>query len=109
MDSRYSAGRWSSAPSSVTSMIRVRGLVKRFGSHTVLRGIDLDVARGEVVVVIGPSGSGQTTLLRCLNFPEEYDDGEVVVGGEPLGYRRGADGRRRRRAGDASATSGGAI
>ena len=78
-------------------MIRVRGLVKRFGQHTVLHGIDLDVARGEVVVVIGPSGSGKTTLLRCLNFLEEYDDGEVVVDGELLGYRRGADGRLRRR------------
>src|SRR5947207_8827722 len=98
MDSRDSAGRWSSAPSSVTSMIRVRGLVKRFGQHTVLHGIGLDVARGQVVVVIGPSGSGKTTLLRCLNFLEEYDDGEVVVDGALLGYRRGPDGRLRRRA-----------
>ena len=78
-------------------MIRVRGLVKRFGQHTVLHGIDLEVARGEVVVVIGPSGSGKTTLLRCLNFLEEYDDGEVVVDGELLGYRRGGDGRLHRR------------
>ena len=78
-------------------MIRVRGLVKRFGQHTVLHGIDLDVARGQVVVVIGPSGSGKTTLLRCLNFLEEYDDGEVVVDGALLGYRRGADGRLGRR------------
>jgi len=78
-------------------VIRVRGLVKRFGQHTVLHGIDLDVARGQVVVVIGPSGSGKTTLLRCLNFLEEYDDGEVVVDGALLGYRRGADGRLGRR------------
>ena len=90
-------------------MIRVRGLVKRFGQHTVLHGIDLDVARGQVVVVIGPSGSGKTTLLRCLNFLEEYDDGEVVVDGELLGYRRGADGGLRRRGEEEIAKSRGEI
>jgi polar amino acid transport system ATP-binding protein len=79
------------------AMIEVRGLVKRFGALIVLQGIDMTVARGEVVVVIGPSGSGKTTLLRCLNFLEEYDEGEVYVDGELLGYRRGEDGRRARR------------
>ncbi len=61
-------------------MIRVEGLRKSFGSHEVLRGIDLEVAEREVVCVIGPSGSGKSTLLRCLNRLEEPTAGRVVVG-----------------------------
>jgi ABC-type polar amino acid transport system ATPase subunit len=52
------------------SAIRAEGLVKRYGDHTVLDGVDLEVATGEVVCVIGPSGSGKSTLLRCLNLLE---------------------------------------
>lgn len=78
-------------------MIEVRGVVKRFGELTVLRGIDMTVSAAEVVVVIGPSGSGKTTLLRCLHFLEEYDAGEIYVDGELLGYRRTDDGRLVRR------------
>jgi len=77
-------------------MFRIRDLRKRFGSLEVLKGIDLDVRRGEVLVVIGPSGSGKSTLLRCLNFLEEYDEGEVLFDGELVGYRRTAKGRRER-------------
>ncbi len=51
-------------------MIEVAGLHKHFGPLHVLRGIDLSVATGEVVCIIGPSGSGQSTLLRCLNHLE---------------------------------------
>ncbi|MFG3496588.1 amino acid ABC transporter ATP-binding protein [Streptomyces sp. NPDC047928] len=61
--------------------IEVRGLRKAFGEHEVLRGIDLEVARGEVVCVIGPSGSGKSTLLRCVNLLEEPTAGRVFVGG----------------------------
>jgi polar amino acid transport system ATP-binding protein len=61
--------------------IRVRDLHKSFGSLRVLRGIDLDVARGEVVCVIGPSGSGKSTLLRCVNLLEEPTSGTVTVAG----------------------------
>ena len=75
-------------------MIRAVGLHKHFGAHHVLRGIDLDVARGEVVVVIGPSGSGKSTLLRCLNFLEEYQAGEVWFDGRLVGYRRLPNGGR---------------
>lgn len=78
-------------------MIEVRGVVKRFGELTVLRGIDMTVGPAQVVVVIGPSGSGKTTLLRCLNFLEEYDAGEIYVDGELLGYRRSENGRLVRR------------
>ncbi|MET3985292.1 amino acid ABC transporter ATP-binding protein [Streptomyces sp. PvR034] len=61
--------------------IEVRGLHKSFGDNHVLRGIDLEVARGEVVCVIGPSGSGKSTLLRCVNLLEEPSDGRIFVGG----------------------------
>ncbi|GAA0583788.1 amino acid ABC transporter ATP-binding protein [Streptomyces crystallinus] len=61
--------------------IEIRGLRKSFGDNEVLRGIDLEVARGEVVCVIGPSGSGKSTLLRCVNLLEEPSAGQVFVGG----------------------------
>ncbi len=61
--------------------VEIRGLRKAFGGTEVLRGIDLEVARGEVVCVIGPSGSGKSTLLRCVNLLEEPMAGRVVVGG----------------------------
>ncbi|MER7342541.1 amino acid ABC transporter ATP-binding protein [Streptomyces sp. NPDC000075] len=64
--------------------IEIRGLHKSFGDNHVLRGIDLDVARGEVVCVIGPSGSGKSTLLRCVNLLEEPSGGRVFVGGTEL-------------------------
>ena len=71
-------------------IIRVKDLHKRFGPLEVLRGIDLEVAEGEVLVVIGPSGSGKSTLLRCLNFLEQYDDGEIFFLDQLVGYRPGA-------------------
>jgi polar amino acid transport system ATP-binding protein len=58
-------------------VVRIRGLRKNFGSLEVLKGVDMDVARGEVVVILGPSGSGKSTLLRCVNRLEEPTAGEV--------------------------------
>ena len=68
--------------------VEARGLVKRFGDAEVLKGVDLEVARGEVVAVIGPSGSGKSTLLRCIAGLEGVDGGDlrvagVVAGGKP--------------------------
>ena len=60
-------------------MIRVEGLVKRFGDRTVLDRIDLDIATGERIVVIGPSGTGKSTLLRCLNFLDPPDCGRISL------------------------------
>ena len=71
----------------MSSPVRIRGLVKRFGGREVLRGIDLDVAAGRVMCVIGPSGSGKSTLLSCINHLERMDAGPVWVGGELVGYR----------------------
>jgi polar amino acid transport system ATP-binding protein len=76
-------------------MIEVRGLRKSFGAHAVLRGVDLDVARGEVVVVLGSSGSGKTTLLRCLNFLSEYERGSIRIDGKLMWYEDETCARRR--------------
>lgn len=64
-------------------MIRIRGLAKRYGEQPALRGIDLDVAAGELCVVLGPSGAGKSTLLRCINRLVEPDAGEVRINGRP--------------------------
>lgn len=66
------------------SVIRVRGLHTRFGATEVLRGIDLEVARGEVVAILGGSGSGKTTLLRAINYLTPFQAGEVEVAGHRL-------------------------
>jgi glutamate transport system ATP-binding protein len=65
-------------------MIRMTGVHKHFGSLHVLRDIDLEVARGEVVVVLGPSGSGKSTLCRTINRLEPIDAGGIEVDGTPL-------------------------
>jgi polar amino acid transport system ATP-binding protein len=65
-------------------LLQVKGLVKRFGEHTVLDGVDIDVAEHEVVVLIGASGSGKSTLLRCVNLQEDIDDGQILLDGEDI-------------------------
>ena len=87
-------------------MIAIRGLEKSFGSARVLRGIDLHIGDGEVVALIGRSGCGKTTLLRCINFLEEYDAGEIRLDGEELWYRTGAEGVRRALTGTNAAVVG---
>ncbi|BDD91667.1 amino acid ABC transporter ATP-binding protein [Pandoraea sp. XJJ-1] len=69
------------------SLIEVRGMQKRFGETPVLKGIDLDVERGQVVSIIGKSGSGKSTLLRTLNGLERFDAGSVAVEGVHVGAR----------------------
>jgi len=66
-------------------MIRVRGLVKSFGRHAVLRGLDLDVNRGECLALVGPNGAGKTTLLRILAALSKPTAGSVQVAGTNLG------------------------
>ena len=65
-------------------MLEIIGLRKAYGKTPVLRGVDLQVARGEVVVIIGPSGCGKSTLLRCVNRLIEPDDGDIRLNGESL-------------------------
>jgi polar amino acid transport system ATP-binding protein len=65
-------------------MIRAAHLHKRFGDHEVLKGVSLEIGKGEVIAMIGPSGSGKSTFLRCLNQLERVDRGEVVIEGETL-------------------------
>ena len=60
-------------------MIEVCGLVKNHGPLRVLDGVSLSVRRGEVVAIIGPSGGGKSTLLRCINGLDVFDEGEVQV------------------------------
>ena len=65
-------------------MLRMTGICKSFGGLEVLRGIDLSLTRGEVLAIIGPSGSGQSTLLRCINKLETIDRGNITIRGEKL-------------------------
>lgn len=58
-------------------MIKIRNIHKTFGQNTILRGIDLDIQKGQVVVILGPSGSGKTTFLRCLNALEMPEKGTL--------------------------------
>jgi polar amino acid transport system ATP-binding protein len=69
-------------------VLRVSGLVKRFGAVDVLRGIDLTVARGDRIAILGASGSGKSTLLRCLNFIELPTAGTVQFNGRIIGTER---------------------
>ncbi|SFR26275.1 amino acid ABC transporter ATP-binding protein, PAAT family [Lentzea waywayandensis] len=69
-------------------MIEVLGVHKSFGSLEVLRGVSLNVAAGEVVVVLGPSGSGKSTLLRTINHLEKVDRGFITIDGALIGYQR---------------------
>ena len=64
--------------------ISLRGVRKSFGTHSVLNGIDIDIAEGTVVSLIGPSGSGKSTLLRCINLLEPIDDGEILLDGTDI-------------------------
>ena len=67
--------------------IRVVDLHKKFGSLEVLKGVSLTAREGDVVAIIGGSGSGKSTMLRCINFLETPSSGKIVIGGEEVGMR----------------------
>ena len=65
-------------------MIKVENLRKSYGTHEVLKGVNLDVTAGEVVCIIGPSGSGKSTILRCMNGLETYQSGLITINGDEV-------------------------
>lgn len=73
-------------------LVRFDNVVKRYGDHVVLDGLDFSVQRGEHVTLIGPSGSGKTTILRLLMTLEKVSDGVIWVDGDPLSHVRAPDG-----------------
>ncbi|WP_447652383.1 amino acid ABC transporter ATP-binding protein [Pseudomonas abietaniphila] len=83
------------APGEQPTIVSLSKVGKSFGNLRVLKGIDLHVQRSEVVCLIGPSGSGKSTLLRSMAFLEEYDEGEIRIEGQLLGWQDTDKGRRR--------------
>lgn len=65
-------------------MLKVTSLKKNYGDNEVLKGIDIEIKKGEVVAIIGPSGSGKSTFLRCMNLMETPTDGEIYFKGQQL-------------------------
>jgi polar amino acid transport system ATP-binding protein len=72
-------------------MVKAEAVHKRFGRLEVLKGIALEVKRGEVMCMLGPSGSGKSTFLRCINHLEKINSGRLSVDGELVGYREAGD------------------
>ena len=66
------------------AMVRLEGIHKRFGALEVLKGVDIEIAKGEVVCVLGPSGSGKSTLLRCVNLLEPPERGDIYIEGQDI-------------------------
>jgi len=66
------------------TMVKLQGICKRFGDLEVLKGVDLEVGRGEVVCILGPSGSGKSTFLRCINLLEPPEEGEIFIEGNDI-------------------------
>ena len=67
-------------------MIKITNIKKSFNENTVLDGISFDVKKGDVIAIIGPSGTGKSTLLRCLNYLEKADAGEIDFDGEKIDF-----------------------
>jgi len=69
-----------------TNILEISNLHKRYGEVEVLKGVDCRMQQGDVVCVIGSSGSGKTTMLRCINMLEEFNDGSIRIDGDEIGY-----------------------
>ena len=70
-----------------TVLIETKGLQKSFGDNHVLKGVDLQIHQGEALALIGPSGGGKSTFLRCLNLLEEPDGGDVIFEGQKINQK----------------------
>jgi len=77
----------------VPCALAVEDIHKSFGNHEVLKGISLTARKGDVISIIGSSGSGKSTFLRCINFLETPDSGRVTVNGEEVAVTRRRDGK----------------
>jgi polar amino acid transport system ATP-binding protein len=84
-------GRAAPGPGDGTPMVKAEAVHKRFGSLEVLKGIDMEVLPGQVVVLLGASGSGKSTFLRCINHLEKINAGRLWVDGQLVGYRQAGD------------------
>ncbi|MFL4989005.1 MAG: ABC transporter ATP-binding protein [Microvirga sp.] len=83
------------APSPAPAAVAIRDLRKRFGPLEVLKGVSMSAADGEVISILGASGSGKSTMLRCINMLEVPDAGEVAIGGETIALEKDRRGRMR--------------
>ncbi len=81
------------AAQTLETVVDATGVHKYFGQLHVLKGLDVTVKRQEVVVIIGASGSGKTTFIRCINHLEKIQQGRILVNGHMIGYRETADGK----------------
>jgi len=77
-------------------IVRIEHLSKKFGKLEVLKDVSFDVSVGERVVIMGPSGTGKSTLLKCINFVEEYDGGQIIIEDKLMGYIIDEQGRKKR-------------
>ncbi|MBO0747072.1 MAG: amino acid ABC transporter ATP-binding protein [Acidimicrobiaceae bacterium] len=68
----------------MSALIEVRALRKSFGDHTVLHSVDIDVPKGEILTILGQSGGGKSTLLRCINLLERPDAGDINIASQPV-------------------------
>ena len=69
-------------------LLEIRNLHKRFHGVEVLKGVDLALNEREVVSIIGSSGSGKTTMLRCINMLEDFEDGTIRIDGDEIGFEQ---------------------
>src|SRR5687767_14107002 len=80
----------------MTNLLEIRDLHKRYGAVEVLKGVDCTMREGEVISIIGSSGSGKTTMLRCINMLEEFQGGHIRLAGEEIGYDHRGSVRKRK-------------
>ncbi|MCQ2003717.1 amino acid ABC transporter ATP-binding protein [Rhizobium sp. NRK18] len=78
------------------TLLDIKNLHKRYGDLEVLKGVDCSMQQGEVISIIGSSGSGKTTMLRCINMLEEFQGGQIRLDGEQIGYIEEGGTRKRR-------------
>lgn len=76
-------------------MLKIKGLEKSFDKNKVLKGVNLELKEGEIAVIVGPSGGGKTTLLRCINGLTKPDYGSILINGRYL-YKNGVMAEKRR-------------